>query len=93
MKYLLGVGMAALLQAAISFAIILASRGDGSFVGLGAMLMAVLGIPVTALVNGLLIHAGRSTPGSPWALRVVLVSSILPAAQLALMLLVLVFRL
>lgn len=93
MKYLLGVGLAALLQAAISLAIILAGRGDGSFVGLGAMLLAVLGIPITALVNGLLIHAGRGRPGSPWVLRVVLVSSLLPAAQLALMLLVSVFRL
>jgi hypothetical protein len=91
--YIFGVVLVALLQAGFSFAIIRATSGGGSFVGLGAMLFAVLGIPVTALVNFLLIRTGRKNPKSPYALRVVVVSLLLPAAQLALMILVSVFRL
>jgi hypothetical protein len=93
LTYIFGVGVVALLQAGFSFAIMQASSGGGSFVGLGAMLFAVVGIPITALVNFLLIRAHRKNPASPYALRVVLVSMLLPAAQLALMILVSVFRL
>ena len=93
MTYIFGVGVVALLQVGISFAIIRATSGGGSFVALGAMLFAVLGIPITAVVNFLLIHAGRKNPASPYALRVVVVSLLLPAAQLALIILVSVFRL
>lgn len=93
MNYLVGVGSVALLQVGFSFAIILATSGGGSFVGLGAMLFAVMGIPITALVNFLLIRAKRTNPGVPYALRLIVVSLLLPAAQLALMILVSVFRL
>ncbi|HRG15958.1 MAG TPA: hypothetical protein PLB00_08170 [Pseudomonadota bacterium] len=55
--------------------------------------MAVLGVPITALVNFLLIHADRNSPRSPHVLRLILVSLLLPAAQLALTILVSVFRL
>lgn len=93
MNYLVGLGGVALLQVGFSFAIILATSGGGSFVGLGAMLFAVIGIPITALVNFLLIRAARIKPGAPYVLRLVLVSLLLPVAQLALMILVSVFRL
>ena len=93
LKYLFGVGGVVLLQVGFSFAIIFATRGGGSFVGLGAMLLAVLGIPLTALVNFLVIRASRKNPKSPYVLRLTLVSLALPAAQLALMILVSVFRL
>ena len=93
MSYLFGVGGVMLLQAGFSFAIILATSGGGSFVGLGAMLLAVLGIPLTALINFLLIRSSRKNPASPYVLRLALVSLALPAAQLALMILVSVFRL
>lgn len=93
MKYVLGVGVVMLLQLAFSFAIIAAASGGGSFVGLGAMLLALTGVPLTALINVLLIRAGRSDPASPYVLRVVLVSLALPAAQLALLVVVAAFRL
>lgn len=82
-----------LLQVGFSFAIILATSGGGSFVGLGAMLLAVLGIPLTALINFLVIRTHRKNPESPYVLRVALFSLVLPAAQLVLMILVSVFRL
>ena len=93
LSYLFGVLGVLLLQAGISFAVILATAGGGSFVGLGAMLLAIYGIPLTALINFLLIRAHRKNPATPCLLRVTLVSLVLPAAQLALMILVAVFRL
>lgn len=93
MGYLVGVGGVLLFQAGFSFAIILASQGNGSFVGLGAMLLAVLGIPLTALINFLLIRAHRKNPGSRYVGRLLFISLVLPVAQLALLVLVSVFRL
>lgn len=93
MNYLFGIGGVLLLQFGVSLAIILATSGGGSFVGLGAMLLAVLGIPLTALINFFLIRSNRNKPASPFVLRLALVSLALPAAQLALMILVSVFRL
>jgi uncharacterized membrane protein len=92
-RYLVGVGGVLLLQVGFTFAIILATSGRGSFVGLGAMLLAVLGIPLTALINFVVIRTIRNSPESPYVLRLALVSLALPAAQLALMILVSVFRL
>lgn len=93
MTYIFNVGVVAALQVAFSFAIIRATSGGGSFVGLGAMLFAVVGIPMTALVNFLLVRASRRNPEKPRALRAAGVALLLPAAQLALMILVSVFRL
>jgi hypothetical protein len=93
LSYLFGVGGVLLLQVGLSFAIILATSGGGSFVALGAMLLAVLGIPLTALINFLLIRSNRKNPPSPYVLRLVVVSLALPGAQFALMILVSVFRL
>jgi hypothetical protein len=93
LRYLYGVGGVILLQVGLSLAIILATSGGGSFVGLGAMLLAVLGIPTTALINFLVIRANRNNPESSYILRLALISLALPAAQLALMILVSVFRL
>lgn len=93
MSYLFGIGGVLLLQVGFSLAIILTTSGGGSFVGLGAMLLAVLGIPLTALINLLLIRANRNKPASPLVLRLALVSLALPATQLALVILVSVFRL
>jgi glycopeptide antibiotics resistance protein len=92
-SYLLGVCGVLLLQVGFSFAIISATAGGGSFVGLGAMLLAVLGVPLTALINFLLIRSNRKNPATPYVLRLALVSLALPAAQLALMILVSVLRL
>lgn len=85
MSYWIGVGLVALLQAAVSLLTIAASTGNGSFVGLGAMLMAVVGIPVTALVNFLLVRDHRRNPAASRVATVVKVSSALPVLQLALL--------
>jgi hypothetical protein len=93
MSYLFGIGGALLFQLGFSFAIILASSGNGSFVGLGAMLLAVLGVPITALLNFIFVREHRKNPASPYIARLVLTSLVVPAAQLALLVAVSVFRL
>lgn len=93
MSYLIGVGGALLFQLGFSYAVILASAGNGSFVGLGAMLLALLGVPATALINFLVVRAGRHTASSGYLVRLILISLVLPAIQLALLLVVSVFRL
>lgn len=57
------------------------------------MLLAVVGIPATALINFLLIRSARGKGSSPGVVRIALASLVLPAAQLTLMILVSVFRL
>jgi hypothetical protein len=93
LNYILGIGGVFLFQIAFSYAIIMTSTGNGSFVGLGAMLLAVLGVPVTALVNVFIVRSGRNNPSSNYVVRVILVTLVLPAAQLGLLILVSVFRL
>lgn len=91
--YLFGVGGVLLVQVGFSLAIIFATSGGGSFVGLGAMLLAGFGVPLTALINFLVIRANRNNPASGYVLRLTLISLALPATQLALMIFVTVFRL
>jgi hypothetical protein len=62
LNYLVVVGGVLLVQAAISYATILAGTGNGSFVGLGAMLLALYGIPATAILNFLLLRRHRRNP-------------------------------
>jgi hypothetical protein len=93
LSYFAGVGGVILFQAAFSYAIILAGTGNGSFVGLGAMLLAVVGIPGTAIANSVLIHTHRKNPAAGNIGRLFLVALILPMLQLALLILVSVFRL
>lgn len=83
----------ALLQAVFSYVIILASPGNGSFAGLIVMLMAVFGIPLSAIINFSILHGRRRNPEPRYAARVLYVSLALPVAQIALLVLVSVFRL
>lgn len=87
------VALVALAQVAVSVALIRTVTGDGSFVGLGILLLAIPGIPATALVNTLIVRAARTNPKARWARHVVWVGLILPAAQWALLMLVPLFRL
>jgi hypothetical protein len=56
MKYLACLGIPLLLQSLLTLVFSQAASG-GSFVGLGAMLLAVVGIPLTLIVNFALIRS------------------------------------
>lgn len=93
MRYLTSIGFLFLFQAAVTYAIILASTGGGSFVGLGALLFAVIGIPLTAIVNLILVKAKPSQSGYAHFVRSFLIALLLPLVQLGLLVAVSVFRL
>jgi len=59
LKYLLHVGLPAALQAALTLFVMFATQGNGSFVGLAAMLLGIWAIPVTGIVN---FARARGTP-------------------------------
>lgn len=52
-----------LLQLLFTWVIIEATRGGGSFVGLAAMLVAVLAVPATAIWNFVRVRRGREVNG------------------------------
>ena len=85
MNYMIAVGGVAFVQTATSFAIISAASGNGSFVGLGAMLAALYGIPITAIANFLLVRSYKNQPRPSTVTTLLLISSVLPALQIALL--------
>jgi hypothetical protein len=85
LNYLIGIGGVFLVQLAISYTVILAGTGNGSFVGLGAMLFALIGIPGTVIANFLIIRQYRKTPKQSSVISLISVSLLLPIAQLALL--------
>lgn len=87
MKYLACLGIPLLLQALLTLIFSQAASG-GSFAGLGAMLMAVPGIPLTLILNFALIRSYPALSIAAHFNRAFLVGLILPAAQLALLVVV-----
>ena len=79
------IGGVFVVQAAISFVTMRAGTGNGSFVGLGAMLFALYGLPATALLNFLLVRRQRQQPRRANVVWMVVGSSLLPIVQLALL--------
>lgn len=92
MNYWIGVGGVVLAQLLISWGAMLAGTGNGSFIGLAAMLLAILGIPTTAFLNFIFIYESRKHPDRPRALRVVWISLIVPLLQCVLAILAKVYR-
>lgn len=84
MNFKIGIGAVLLLQIAISGLTIFAGTGNGSFVGLGAMLLAIYGIPITLATNFFIIRNHKKYPRKSNITAIVTISSILPCLQLAL---------
>ena len=82
MGHSIGTGGVLLFQAAFSYAIIPAGTGNGSYIGLGAMLFAVIGNPVTAIASLALIHAHWKSPAKRYIGRIPLLALALPMAHL-----------
>jgi len=93
MRYLAGVGFPLLFQAAFTYVMMRAGTGGGSFVGLGAMVLGVIGIPLTAILNIALLSTQSARSGNTPAGRLILITLVLPLLQLALLIAVSVFRL
>lgn len=73
-----------MLQAVLTLIFSLAASG-GSFVGLGAMLMALVGIPLTLIVNFALIRSDPAQTIAGHFNRSFLIGLILPGLQFGLL--------
>lgn len=84
MNYKIGIGAVLLLQIAISLLTIFSSTGNGSFAGLGAMILAIYGIPITLITNFFIIRSHKKCPRKSNAVILIAISSVLPCLQLTL---------
>jgi len=83
-KIFLCVVVPLIAQALFVLAIIFATRGTGSFVGLGAMLFAMVALPITALANWLYTRRKAPQPVTALAAKVFLTTLAFPVAILIL---------
>lgn len=93
MNYKIGIGAVLLIQILVSALTMFAGTGNGSFVGLGAMLLAIYGIPITLIINFLIIRDHKKNPKKSNLVKVSIISSVLPFLQLALLLCQIIFDL
>jgi hypothetical protein len=91
MTYLACLGVPLMLQVLLTLIFSQAAAG-GSFVGLGAMLFAAVGIPLTLIVNFALIRSSPAQGIVAHFNRSFLLGLILPGLQLALLLAVSIGR-
>jgi hypothetical protein len=57
MPYFFGVALPALLQCLVIFIVIQMNTGNGSWAGLGALLIGLFAVPATAIANVMIIRA------------------------------------
>lgn len=93
MNFKIGIGAVLLLQIAISALTIYSGTGNGSFVGLGAMLLAIYGIPITIFINFFIIRNHKKYPKKSNITTIIIISSVLPCLQLALLFAQIIFDL
>jgi hypothetical protein len=78
-RWVPGVLLPLVLQLLFTLGIIFATQGTGSFVGLGAMLLGLIALPVTAIVNWSQIRSQPDRPALQLAARIFLISAVFPA--------------
>ncbi|TJY59922.1 hypothetical protein E4T66_12125 [Sinimarinibacterium sp. CAU 1509] len=86
MRIFFGVVLPLLVQTLIVWVVIELNTGNGSFVGLGAMLIGMVAIPLTAIVNVLLIRSSRERPVADVLVRCYGFAAIAPALTILMML-------
>ncbi len=59
MRYLLGVVLPALLLSLLAYIVILMNTGNGSFIGLGVIIIAMIVIPANAIISALYLYGHR----------------------------------
>ena len=83
-RRVLGVLLPLTFQFLFAGAIILATQGTGSFVGLGAMLLGLVALPVTAVLNWAQVSSNPDRPVLQLAARVFLITAVFPALRVIL---------
>lgn len=85
MRFTVAVVVPFLAQLLFVFVIIAITRGKGSFVGLWAMLLSLLALPLTALVNWLRTRRKPPLPAFEHASRTFLTTLVFPLLILILL--------
>lgn len=78
MKYVFGVVIPMLIQSLLVYITIELNTGNGSFVGLGAYLLGITAIPLTAVVNGIYVYYQPTLSPVKITIRCILVALITP---------------
>ena len=86
MRYVSGVLIPLLLQCLFVFIVIEMNTGNGSWVGLGALLIGMLAIPATAVINFLYIKSNPDRKSVTLVTQCFLIAMILPILVLFLLL-------
>ena len=86
MRYVSGVLVPVLLQCLFVFIIIEMNTGNGSWVGLGALLIGMFAIPATAVINFLYIKSNKDRSAISLIAKCFLIAIVAPAIILLLLL-------
>ncbi|MFT7560657.1 MAG: hypothetical protein ACI93R_002579 [Flavobacteriales bacterium] len=78
MRYLIGVLAPVLLQSLFVFIVIEMNTGNGSWIGLGALLLGMLAIPATGLVNFVYMKSRKDENSLVAVMRCFLIALALP---------------
>jgi len=78
-RRVLGVLLPLIFQLLFVAAIIAATNGTGSFVGLAAMLLGLVALPVTAILNWSQVRSQPDRPALQLAVRIFWITAIFPA--------------
>lgn len=84
MKFVLTVLLPLCFQLLFTAAIVFATNGTGSFVGLGALLLGLVAIPLTALINWSRARAKPPLPAIELAAKTLFTTLVFPVAIIAL---------
>lgn len=85
MRYVMGVALPALVQTLIVYIVIQINTGNGSWLGLGALLLGMFAIPATGVVNALYIKSSADIAASTIFLRCFGIALIVPVLTLGLL--------
>lgn len=84
MRFTLAVIVPLVAQVLFVLLIIAATNGTGSFVGLGAMLLGLIAIPLTALINWARTRKSPPVPALTFTTNTILITLAFPLAILIL---------
>ena len=86
MRYIAAVVLPVLLQCLFVYIVIEMNTGNGSWLGLGALLIGMFAIPATAIINFLIVKSGENKNSFSIVGRCFLVAAVAPLLTPLLML-------
>ncbi len=78
MRYLFGVVVPLLLQILLVLLLIVTNSGNGSWVGLGALLIGMFAVPATAVINILVVRSTLTQSAAKTTAKCIGIAMVLP---------------